>query len=96
MAVSVGQIVVEFPEFANTDQGLIAAKLADAQQQLDATAFGDDYDAAVKYLACHLIAVSPSGEFARLDPTEETDGASSTYERQFRRIAAKISGPMVV
>lgn len=96
MAVSVDQLRAEFPEFANTDSGLIQAKIDDAIAQLNDDAFGDDFDAAVKYLACHLIAVSPSGEFARLDPTKETDGASSTYERFFKQIARKIAGPMAV
>jgi hypothetical protein len=96
VAVTVAQIVAEFPEFANTDSGLIQAKIEDASELLDATAFDDDFDEAVKYMTCHLIAVSPSGEFARLDPSKETDGASSTYERHYRRIALKISGPMAV
>lgn len=96
MTVTPDQIISEFPEFVNTSSGLIAAKIEDATELLDATAFGDDYDDAVKYMTCHLIAVSPSGEFARLDPSEETDGASSTYERQYLRIARKIAGPMVV
>lgn len=93
---SVDELVSEFPEFARAAPTLIAAKLADAER-LTAV----DYDTAtrairVKYLACELLALSPSGEFARLDPTKEPDGCCSLYERQRKQIDRANSFPVVV
>lgn len=97
MAVTVEQIKSEFPEFAQTDPRLIAAKIADAQARLNQSAFGPLWDQAIKYRACHLIAMSPSGEYARLSVKEQSvDGATTTYEREFRKLVRSISGPMVV
>ena len=36
----------------------------------------------VKYLCAELLVMSPAGEFARLDPSKEPDGARSIYERR--------------
>ena len=96
MTVTVAQIRTEFPEFVNTDSGLIQGKINDATGYLNAGAFGEDYDQAVKYFTCHLICLSPSGEFARLDANEERDGATSTYERHFMKLMRAIVAPMVV
>lgn len=82
LAVSVGQIQAEFPEFTNTDPALIGYKLADAERLVD-FGFGPLRDDAVKYLACHLIALSPHGEQARLVESQEPGGATTTYERHY-------------
>lgn len=96
MAVSVQQLRSEFPEFVNTSSGLLAGKIADATAMLNAHAFGEMHDQAVKYLAAHLVALSPGGEFARLDASEENDGARTLYERQYMAIAKGVLGAMVV
>lgn len=96
MAVSVEQLRSEFPEFANTSAGLLAGKIADATAMLNATAFGETHDQAVKYMAAHLVALSPGGEFARLDPNEESDGARTLYERQYMTLQRGVIGAMVV
>jgi hypothetical protein len=94
VAVTVEQIKQEFPEFANTDPRLIAAKIADATGLLHKDSFGTLWDQAVKYKTCHLIALSPSGEFARLN---SDDGDSTTvYERHYLRLLRGISAPMVL
>jgi hypothetical protein len=82
----VDQIRLEFPEFANTDAAVIGYKLADAERMIgpsDAAGLRDD---AVKYLACHLVCLSPHGEFARLVESDSPGGATTTYERQYRAI----------
>jgi len=96
VAVTVEQLRSEFPEYAHTDSGLLAGKIADATAMLNPSAFGALYDQAVKYMACHLVALSPSGEFARLDPKDQDDGARTTYERQYQRILRGLATPMVV
>lgn len=97
MAVTASQIKAEFTEFANTDSAVISGKIADAAAVLNESAFGVRYDTAVKYLACHLVALSPGGEFARLSPKEMgDDGARTLYEREYMRILRSIAGPMVI
>jgi len=96
VAVTVEQIKAEFPEFANTSDALIAAKIADAYEQLYPSGWGSGYDQAVKYQACHLIACSPGGEFARLDPNKEPDGASTLYERRYNALQQSVVAAMVV
>jgi len=83
MTVTVDQIKGEFPEFVNTDSALIGYRIDDAMRLVDPTSFGTMYDDAVKYLACHLLALMPHGEPARLVESQEPDGASTTYERQY-------------
>lgn len=95
MTVTVAQIKAEFPEFANTSSELIAYKLADAQSLISGAVLGDLHDAAVKYYACHLIALAPHGEFARLVESTEPGGASTTYERQYQKLLrSTVIGPI--
>jgi len=86
VTVTVDQIKAEFPEFANTRSELIGYKLADAQRLISGDALGGLIDDAVKYYACHLIALAPHGEFARLVESTEPGGASTTYERQYLKL----------
>ena len=95
MAVTVAQIKAEFPEFARTDPAILTAKINDAMALIQPSTFGDDYDQAIKYLACHLLTLSPSGEFARLKQ-RDPDGATSTYERTYKTIQRKVAGAMVI
>jgi len=96
VAVTVEQIKTEFPEFANTSDVIISAKISDASGQLYPSGWGASYDQAVKYQACHLIARSPGGEFARLDPNKEPDGATTLYERRYNEMLQSVVGAMVV
>lgn len=94
--VTVDQIKAEFPEFASTDSAVLAAKLADAKRLVSQSQLGGHYDDAVKYLACHLVALAPHGEFARLVESQEPHGASTTYERHYQKILRSvIVTPMV-
>jgi hypothetical protein len=96
VTVTVDQIQAEFPEFANTDSGLIGYRLADAMQLVEQSTYGDHYDEAVKWLTCHLIALAPHGEPARLVESQEPGGASTTYERHFLRIQRSVVAPQMV
>lgn len=97
MTVTVDQIKAEFPEFVNTDSDLIGFCIDDAMRLVDQSAFGVRYDDAVKYLACHLVALRPHGEQARLVESSEATGASTTYERQYQLIKrSAVWAPQVV
>lgn len=96
--VTVDQIKAEFPEFVNTDSALIGYRIDDAVRLVDQAAFGDHTDDAVKYLACHLIALAPHGEPARLvTEAAKPGGATTTYERQYLAIKhSVVQAQMVV
>lgn len=97
MAVTADQIRDEFPEFAKTSAKLVQAKLGEAALRCEATAYGALYDMAVKYLACHLIAMSPGGEALRIKyPHLDRTQACTPYERTFNDITRTVCGPMVV
>jgi hypothetical protein len=80
--VTVEHIIEEFPEFARASSDLVRAKLADADVLTSADYPAGLRDMRVKYLTAELLVLSPSGEFARLDPSKEPDGARSIYERR--------------
>jgi len=90
MTVTPDQIKAEFPEFAETDSGLIGFRILDAERLVDGTEFGAHTDDAVKYLTCHLVALMPHGEPARLVESSEPGGASTTYERQYLLIKRSV------
>jgi hypothetical protein len=86
MAITADQLFSEFPEFARVGTGLLAAKLRDAERLTAVDYPAELRDIRVKYLAAELLVLSPAGEFARLDPSKEPDGARSLYERQRMQI----------
>jgi hypothetical protein len=87
MAVTRQQLCAEFPEFASTSIAIVEAKLGEAALRCNAGEYGALHDLAIKQLACHLIAMSPGGEFARIKyPHLEQDGAATIYERTFNAI----------
>lgn len=90
MTVTPDQIKAEFPEFAATDPALIGYRIDDAVRLVDPGTFGLLTDQAVKYLACHLIALMPHGEMARLVESQEPGGARTTYERQYLLIKRSV------
>lgn len=98
MAVTADIIRDQFPELAKAAPELIESKLADAEALTAATISPDPAfrDQVVKYLTAHLIALSPRGEFARLDPKKEPSGASTIYERHLIWLRQTVSGPVVI
>jgi hypothetical protein len=96
--VTVEQIKAEFTAFKNTSDELIAYKIADAYAQFYPGGWAvGSYDQAVKYQTCHLLACEPGGEFARLDPNKEPDGATTLYERRLNQLQqSSVVAAMVV
>jgi hypothetical protein len=75
----------EFRTFYSTATGgsaRVDAALADATARTDATVFGVHTDAAIFYLAAHLLAASPANKDARL----KGEGFVSVYLEERRRI----------
>lgn len=74
MAVTRDVFLLSFPEFYDVSckhRDLVDAKIAEAHTLIDATAYGTNYETAVKYMAAHLIAISPCGRAARLSSDRE-------------------------
>lgn len=95
MTVTVDQIKAEFPEFANTDSGLIGYRIADATRLVD-PGLGVHCDDAIKWLTCHLIALAPHGEPARLVASQEPGGATTVYERHYIMLKRSVVAPQMV
>ena len=87
MAVTLGELVGRFPEFAPAAPSLIDGSLADAALMVDSAYYGKKADMAIMYYAAHLIATNPLGEMARLDKGKSE---ATTYLKQFERIKRSI------
>ena len=93
MAVDAAQMQAEFPEFADIPVDDITAKIADAVLFVNTTTWGEFTDLGVKYMAAHLLAISPFGEIAKLDAKD----GSTVYLRTFNmKKVAVASGCRVI
>jgi hypothetical protein len=79
------------PEFKGASSGLVQVKLADALKRLSPGLFGDSFDEAHGWLTAHLLATTPWGMAARLDPKAALmSGAkpgSTIYSLELRRLS---------
>jgi len=82
------------PEFAPVADARVEAALQDAERLCDVRLFRADHDAAVSARAAHILAVSPHGMQARMEPA--ADG-KTTYLAEWERLArARAGGPWAV
>ena len=95
--VTPAQIALEFPEFDEIVAGdvvKVQAKIDDAARRLSEEQWGTLFNDGVKYLACHLIALSPFGEQSKLELKSGPEAGTMTttyfleYKRMMRSIAA--------
>jgi len=93
MSVTRASLIALYPEFADTPTTQVDGAILAAQGRLDARILGDEYDQAVTLQACHLLAISPYGQQARL---VAKDG-STTYETSLGRLLRmRAGGPWVI
>ena len=93
MTVTLASFRTRFPEFAETDDAMVQAKLDEVAVALDDRVFGARIDEAVAYLVAHRLALSPFGQNARM---VAKDG-STTYGEQYAGIQrAAAGGPWAV
>lgn len=95
---------ISHPEFAQTDQGYVQAKLIEAAVRMGGPAVyvwgsfatsGQPLafaDVAQGYYACHLLACSPYGTETRMNPAT----TRSTYLDTFEELASCVGGGVVV
>lgn len=94
MSVGFSSFVEAFPEFREAPKTLVDAKLAEARLQVDPVVWRGKTDLGVSYLAAHLVAISPFGQHARLQPASAKvtrDEALTTYERHYRALVRSVS-----
>ena len=87
MAVDFTSFVADFPEFEPAGRQLVESKLADARLRVDAAVWEAKTDLGVKYLAAHLLALSPFGQQARL---VAKDG-STTYGKHHKQMVHEVT-----
>jgi hypothetical protein len=82
MAVTSDSFLAFFPEFQPAGIRQIDEAIAEAVRNTDAAVWGDKTDDGVKWLAAHLLALSPFGQQARLSSKE----GKSTYGKRRRQL----------
>lgn len=73
-----------FPEFGETDTALIDKKLAEASRRIDPLVWKQWENDGHGQLTAHLIANSPFGNAAKLNPKGE--GPRTIYEPEYLRL----------
>jgi len=81
MAVTVTTFLRDYPEFSDASPDLIKRKIALASKFVNAAAFGDRADDAIKLRAAHFLAMSPPAEEAALEV------GKTWYMAEFSRLA---------
>lgn len=77
-----------FPEFNTAPDQLVQSRLDQAELQIDPAVWGDRAGEGQAYLAAHLLALAPGGQFARLvSKTGET-----TYGTRYRDLIPMVAG----
>jgi hypothetical protein len=77
------RFLIDFPEFRETDPGLIAAKLSWAAVTIDESVYGLKALRAQMLRAAHFLSLAPEGEKARLAVKD----AKTVYLAEFDRLA---------
>lgn len=86
--MDVSGFLASFPEFGKgTALTLVGAKLAEATLQVSPSVWGALTDTGIGYLTAHLLALSPSGQNARM---VAKDGVT-TYFTHYRRLQRMVS-----
>lgn len=96
MAVTVDEIRAR-AEFRTTEPALVAQAIADAEQLVNRDAYpsAERADVAVRFMAMHIVALSPFGEHLRQGEAK----GESVYGRLFEQVEtrnANVRGPVVI
>lgn len=87
--LSPATFLVSFREFNNANAAMVAAKVAEANRQIDADVWGTQANDAAGYLAAAMLAASDFGRHAEMDPARYL----GILDRMKRAVAA---GPVVI
>lgn len=85
--MSLAEFRVRFPEFTQTPDALVSAKLTEAERSVSQEVWGETaYDGAY-YRAAHLLAVSVFGQNARL----VSNAGETTYNTEYKRLQREVA-----
>ena len=94
--MDVPTFIVQFPEFNQTDAGIVGAALARASRWVDPTIWGTVADDGIAYLAAHFLSSSPFGSNTKLAPkTTGSTFGGTTYGQQFEELRMTVAGGFV-
>jgi len=85
--VAVNRFRKAFPEFRETSDVLIEQKIIAAELRISTEVWGNRTEQGIMYLAADLIAMSPSGEKARL----VSDKGKTTYRVTWEQMRVEVS-----
>jgi hypothetical protein len=85
MTISVARFKQAFPEFKDTDYDLCSQKLTQATDMVRTDIAGNKAELLVMLQAAHYIAMSPAGEFARLESGE------TMYARELKTLTRMVT-----
>ncbi len=77
-----------FPEFNTCPDWLAQSRLDQAAVQIDPTIWGNRSGEGQAYLAAHLLALSPSGQFSRL----QSEKGKTTYGTYYDLMVVQVAG----
>jgi|SRR4051812_11846499 hypothetical protein len=91
MALDEAAFRVRHPEFKGAGSALVTAKLSDALKRLSPGLYGTSFDEAHGWLTAHLLATTPWGMAARLDPKvaaiKGVKPGATIYSLELQRLA---------
>lgn len=87
MTVEARDFLARFPEFEPAPPAMIGAAIAEAKRGVDADVWREKTDDGVRWLAAHLLAISPFGQQARLVSKE----GSSTYGEHHKMLVKSVT-----
>src|SRR6187549_1571859 len=87
MALDEAAFRVRHPEFKGAGSALVVIKLADALKRLSPGLFGDRFDEAHGWLTAHLLATTPWGMAARVDPKLSVTPGATIYSLELKKLA---------
>jgi len=87
MVVDFHDFLARFPEFEPADSSMVASAIAEATRGVDASVWGDKTEDGIRWLAAHLLAITPWGQQARL---VSKDG-STTYGKEHARLMRSVT-----
>lgn len=84
MAVTLTSLRARFPEFTDAPDALLTACIAQAENEVNETVWGDNYDEGVLLLACSKATLSTQAHELQAE-----EGGESSYMIEFKRLSRK-------
>lgn len=90
MAVTLADFRTAHPEFSAAPDALVERCLGEAHDRVPENVWGPKRDAGIRYLAAHLITITPGGLDMRVGYGGQ-DKIGDLYDREFRRLKRSVA-----